>query len=36
VTYVEIEAEWILACAEARIRIEQLYQIAEEHRPRAE
>ena len=29
-TYLEIEAEWILACEEAKVRIEQLYQLTEE------
>ena len=30
-TYAEICAEWILACEEAKVRIEQLYQLAEEY-----
>jgi hypothetical protein len=29
-TYLEIEAEWIVALEEAKVRIEQLYQLAED------
>jgi hypothetical protein len=28
--YLLIEAEWIVACAEAQVRIEQLYQLTED------
>jgi hypothetical protein len=28
VTYAEIEAEWVVICEEAKIRIEQLYGLA--------